>query len=114
VWRAPRIAKDLIPHYGEDYPVAVCYRTTWPDQDKVTGTLKDIVQKVRYKKFYRTALVLVGYVLDSKKEFEDPYLYDQAYVYCPKVKRGPKHTVETAMAHPTAKMKEKAWATRWF
>ena len=32
-----------------DCPVAVCYRTSWPDQDKVVGTLKDIVQKVREK-----------------------------------------------------------------
>jgi len=107
VTRIHKIVDDLIPHYGEDCPVAVCYRTTWPDQDKVTGTLKDIVQKVREKKFTRTALVLVGYVLDAK-EFGDSYLYDQdqAHVYRPKVKRGPKRTVETAMAHPTAKKKE--------
>jgi len=105
--RIQKIAGELIPYYREDCPVAVCYRTTWPDQDKVTGTLKDIVQKVREKKFTRTALVLVGYVLDSK-EFEDSYLYDQdqAHVYRPKVKRGPKRTVETSIAHPAAKKKE--------
>jgi len=107
VTRIHKIVDDLIPHYGEDCPVAVCYRTSWPDQDKVTGTLKDIVEKVRDKKFTRTALVLVGYVLDAK-EFEDSYLYDhdQAHVYRPKVKRGAKRTVKTSIAHPTAKKRE--------
>lgn len=104
VTRIHKIVEDLIPHYGEDCPVAVCYRTSWPDQDQVTGTLKDIVQKVREKKFTRTALVLVGYVLDPK-EFKDSYLYDQdqAHVYRPKVKSGEKRSVDTAIAHPTKK-----------
>lgn len=87
VTRIHKIVEELVPHYGEDCPVAVCYRTSWPDQDKVTGTLKDIVAKVREKKFTRTALILVGHVLDTE-EFEDSYLYakDQAHVYRPKVK----------------------------
>jgi precorrin-4/cobalt-precorrin-4 C11-methyltransferase len=87
VTRIHKIVEELIPFYGEDCPVAVCYRTSWPDEDKVTGTLKDIVEKVREKKFTRTALILVGYVLDSET-FEDSYLYreDKAHVYRPKVK----------------------------
>lgn len=85
--RIHKIVEELIPHYGEECPVAVCYRTSWPDQDKVIGTLGDIVEKVRAKKFTRTALILVGYVLDSD-QFEESYLYreDQAHVYRPKVK----------------------------
>lgn len=81
-----KIVEELIPHYGEDCPVAVCYRTSWPDEDKVTGTLSDIVQKVREKKFTRTALILVGHVLDSN-DFSDSYLYakEQAHIYRPKV-----------------------------
>jgi len=87
VTRIHKIVEELIPHYGEECPVAVCYRTSWPDQDKVTGTLKNIVAKVREKKFTRTALVLVGYVLDTQ-DFKDSYLYDQAqaHIYRPKVK----------------------------
>ncbi len=87
VTRIHKIVEELIPFYGEDCPVAVCYRTSWPDEDKVAGTLKDIVEKVREKKFTRTALILVGYVLDSET-FEDSYLYreDKAHVYRPKVK----------------------------
>lgn len=69
-----KIVAELIPHYGEDCPVAVCYRSSWPDQDKVTGTLSDIAEKVEEKGFKLTALILVGHVLDSSN-FQDSYLY---------------------------------------
>lgn len=79
-----KIVEELIPYYGEHCPVAVCYRTSWPEADKVTGTLADIVAKVRAKKFTRTALILVGYVLNTEN-FNDSFLYDkdQAHVYRP-------------------------------
>ena len=82
VTRIHKIVEELIPHYGTACPVAVCYRTSWPDQDYVTGTLSDIVQKVREKKFTRTSLILVGHVLDTE-EFDESYLYDknQAHIY---------------------------------
>lgn len=82
ITRIHKIVEDLIPHYGQDCPVAVCYRTSWPDQDKVSGTLGDIVEKVRAKKFTRTALILVGHVLDAEN-FDDSYLYDEdkAHIY---------------------------------
>ena len=82
-----KIVQDLLPHYGENCPVAVCYRTGWPDQDYVTGTLTDIVAKVRAKKFTRTSLILVGHVLDPD-QFNDSFLYDEskAHIYRPKVK----------------------------
>lgn len=82
VTRIHKIVEELIPHYGEDCPVAVCYRTSWPDQDYVTGTLADIVAKVREKKFTRTSLILVGKVLNTE-DFADSYLYDkgQAHIF---------------------------------
>ena len=104
ITRIHKVVEELIPHYGEDCPVAVCYRTSWPDQDKVTGTLKDIVAKVRAKKFTRTSLILVGHVLGTE-EFRDSYLYDEskAHVYRPKVKGTKARSVDTALAHPTGK-----------
>ncbi len=71
-----KIVAELIPHYGEDCPVAVCYRTSWPDQDKVTGTLADISEKVRLKGYKLTALIIVGRVLDTE-HFADSHLYSQ-------------------------------------
>lgn len=85
ITRIHKIVEDLIPHYGENCPVAVCYRTSWPDQDYVIGTLDNIVEKVRAKGFTRTALILVGPVLDPE-QFNDSFLYDgeQAHVFRPK------------------------------
>lgn len=82
ITRVHKIVNDLLPFYGPDCPVAVCYRTSWPDQDKVVGTLSDIVAKVRAKKFTRTALIIVGHVLDADN-FSDSYLYDidQAHIF---------------------------------
>jgi len=71
-----KIVEELIPHYGSDCPVAVCYRTSWPDQDKVTGTLADIAQQVADKGFKLTALIIVGRVLDTDA-FDDSHLYAQ-------------------------------------
>ena len=104
ITRIHKIVEELIPHYGADCPVAVCYRTSWPDQDKVTGTLENIVAKVREKKFTRTSLILVGHVL-ATDEFRDSYLYDEtkAHVYRPKVKGKTARTVESSLAHPTHK-----------
>lgn len=103
VTRIHKIVEELIPFYGEGCPIAVCYRTGWPDQDKVTGVLSDIVEKVRAKKFTRTSLILVGPVLGSD-DFRDSYLYDEnkAHVYRPKVKPKKLRSVESStQAHPT-------------
>lgn len=101
ITRIHKIVEELMPYYGADCPVAVCYRTGWPDQDKVTGTLQDIVDKVRQKKITRTALILVGPVLASH-DFKDSYLYDgeQAHIYRPKVKPDKLRSVNDARAHP--------------
>ncbi|MCG7499333.1 precorrin-4 C(11)-methyltransferase [Vibrio sp. Of7-15] len=84
VTKIAKIVEELIPHYGEDCPVAVCYRTSWPDQDRVVGTLKDITEKVRAKNFKLTSLILVGRVLETD-EFNDSYLYskDQPHIFRP-------------------------------
>jgi precorrin-4/cobalt-precorrin-4 C11-methyltransferase len=69
-----QVCRDLSPHYGADCPVAVVYRASWPDQQIVRGTLADIREKVRAAKLTRTALVLVGRVLDTS-EASDSRLY---------------------------------------
>lgn len=69
-----RIVDELRPHYGDDCPVAVVYRASWPDEERVTGTLADIVDKVRQTDIARTALILVGRVL-AADGFADSSLY---------------------------------------
>ncbi|WP_031361712.1 precorrin-4 C(11)-methyltransferase [Caballeronia sordidicola] len=69
-----RIVTDLIPHYGAQCPVAVIFRASWPDEEKVLGTLADIAGKVLEKGIERTALIVVGYVLNAEG-FTDSSLY---------------------------------------
>ncbi|HYQ90700.1 MAG TPA: precorrin-4 C(11)-methyltransferase [Candidatus Competibacteraceae bacterium] len=68
------IVAQLLPHYGPECPVAVMYRTSWPDHKRLIGRLADIAEQVRAKGFKRTALILVGEVL-APHWFEDSYLY---------------------------------------
>jgi len=65
--------------------VAVVYRASWPDQQIVRGTLDDIRGKVKAAGFTRTALILVGRVLDENA-FADSRLYaaDHHHVLRPK------------------------------
>jgi precorrin-4/cobalt-precorrin-4 C11-methyltransferase len=72
------IERALTPHYGADCPVVVAYRITWPDQMIIRGTLSTIAKKVREAKLTRTALILVGPVLDAH-DFRDSALYDGAH-----------------------------------
>jgi precorrin-4/cobalt-precorrin-4 C11-methyltransferase len=69
-----RIVADLIPHYGAQCPVAVIFRASWPDEEKVLGTLADIAGKVLEKGIEKTALIVVGYVLNAEG-FTDSSLY---------------------------------------
>ena len=68
------IVAELIPHYGANCPVAVLHRVSWPDQDGVVGTPADIAAKVAAKGFTRTALILVGQVIQPEG-FPPSYLY---------------------------------------
>ena len=69
-----RIVDELRPHYGNDCPIAVVYRASWPDEERVTGTLADIVDKVGQTDIARTALILVGRVL-AADAFDESTLY---------------------------------------
>ncbi|MBV6286190.1 precorrin-4 C(11)-methyltransferase [Pseudomonas aegrilactucae] len=79
-----KIVEELRPHYGDDCPIAVVHRATWPDQDWVLGSLDDIVEQVHAKGFKRTALILVGRVLASDT-FSESALYraGHAHLYRP-------------------------------
>ena len=82
-----KVVRELIPHYGAACPVAVVYRASWPDQLILRGTLADITPKVRAAKITRTALILVGRVLDADS-FDDSALYDPAHVHLLRPARG--------------------------
>jgi precorrin-4/cobalt-precorrin-4 C11-methyltransferase len=71
------ITKTLQAEYGEDAPVAVVYKASWPDEQVVKGTLKDIAEKTKAAGIKKTALIIVGKVLD--KEAANSLLYDKGF-----------------------------------
>jgi precorrin-4/cobalt-precorrin-4 C11-methyltransferase len=75
-----KVAQSLVPAYGEDCPIAVVHKASWPDQVIVTGTLSDIHEKVRDAKFNSTAMILVGRVLNSS-DFANSRLYDPEFTH---------------------------------
>lgn len=75
-----RIVAELLPSYGAGCPVAVIHKASWPDQDFVLGTLADIQDKVATKDFRRSALILVGHVLQTDS-FADSALYRAGHAH---------------------------------
>jgi precorrin-4/cobalt-precorrin-4 C11-methyltransferase len=69
---------ELVPAYGEDCPVAVVFRASWPDERIIRATLGTIVAEVRKTNIERTALIIVGEVLTAR-DFRDSALYDSEY-----------------------------------
>jgi len=64
--------------YRRDTPVAVVYKASWDDEKIVRGTLENIVPKVKEANIKRSALIIVGDVLDPK-DYEYSKLYDKNF-----------------------------------
>jgi len=69
---------ELVPTYGEDCPVAVVFRASWPDQQIIRATLGTIAVEIKKTNIERTALIIVGDVL-AARDFRDSALYDSGY-----------------------------------
>lgn len=74
----PRVVEDLLPHYGADCPIAVVVKASWPDERIVRATLGTILEAAGENTPERTALILVGRVLEAE-DFRDSALYDSDY-----------------------------------
>lgn len=75
---ATKVKKDLIEGgYDENTPVAVVYKATWPDEKIIHTTLKDLPVKMEEEHINKTALIIVGNVLDG--EYEKSKLYDKTF-----------------------------------
>ena len=64
--------------YGKSTPAAVVYRASWKDQKVIRGTLSTIAKKTREQKITRTAVVIIGDVVDPKS-YEYSRLYDKEF-----------------------------------
>ncbi|GGT01528.1 precorrin-4 C(11)-methyltransferase [Planobispora rosea] len=77
VQRIEEVARELVPNYGADCPVAVVARASRDDEVVLRGTLADIADQVRAAGIVRTAVIVVGRVLTAA-EFPDSHLYSAA------------------------------------
>ena len=73
-----RVVDELLPFYGADCPVAVVYRAPWPDERIIQATLGTIGARIGEGEIERTALILVGTVLNPP-DFRESALYDADY-----------------------------------
>lgn len=73
-----RIVAELAPFYGEDCPVAVVVRASWPEERVIRATLATVVAEMAREPVERTALILVGPVLETN-DFRASALYDAEY-----------------------------------
>ncbi|WP_418024266.1 precorrin-4 C(11)-methyltransferase [Paracoccus sp. TD-10] len=71
-----RVQAELVPHYGEDCPVAVVFRASWPDQRIIRATLATLDPGIGAGE--RTALILVGPAL-AAEGFDESRLYAGDY-----------------------------------
>ena len=75
----PDIVKEALKGgYPSSTPAAVVYKASWPDQKVITGTLQDIDKKVWAEKITRTAIVMIGDVIQPKS-YEYSKLYDKTF-----------------------------------
>ncbi|MEM9968435.1 MAG: precorrin-4 C(11)-methyltransferase [Pseudomonadota bacterium] len=72
-----KVVSDLTPYYGEECPVAIVWRASWPEQRIVKATLATL-QTTIGAEMERTALILIGPALASE-QFGESKLYAADY-----------------------------------
>lgn len=73
------IVKEAIKGgYPKSTPVAAVYRASWKDEKIIKGTLGDIIKKVRDEKITRTAIIIIGDIVNPK-HYEYSKLYDKTF-----------------------------------
>ncbi len=61
--------------YGPDTPAAIVYKATWPDEKVLPCTVATLAETAEKNQVTKTALIVVGHVLDS--------VYDRSELYNP-------------------------------
>ncbi len=72
------VVPALLQHHRPDSPVVVAYRVTWPDQQILRCTLANLAETMSAAEITRTALILIGPMLEEGPSMES-HLYDRTY-----------------------------------
>jgi|Deesub1362A_J573_1020465.scaffolds.fasta_scaffold01086_7 precorrin-4/cobalt-precorrin-4 C11-methyltransferase len=75
------VVAALVEGYGQEAPVVVAYRVSWPQERILRATLSTIAERVRKAGIQRQALILVGPALESREECARPRsrLYHESF-----------------------------------
>ncbi len=74
-----RLSDELIKGgYAPETPAAIVYKATWDDEKIITGRVCDLWQMAQKENITKTALVLVGDVIEHSK-YERSKLYDPEF-----------------------------------
>lgn len=86
-----KIERELVPLLGPDYPAAVVYKATLPDQQIVTTTLGNLRERVQEEKIRSQSIILIGRVLTST-DFAESRLYAADFSHRFRKQRRPEAT----------------------
>ena len=64
--------------YSKSTPVAGVNRASWKDEKVITGTLENITKKIRDEKITKTAMIIIGEIVNPK-HYEESKLYDKTF-----------------------------------
>ncbi|MBR6013461.1 MAG: precorrin-4 C(11)-methyltransferase [Selenomonadaceae bacterium] len=75
------VVRDLMSAgYKSSTPIAIVQKASWPEEKIIRGTLSTIMDQLKEDPIDRTALIVVGQCLDSKKgEYEKSKLYSATF-----------------------------------
>lgn len=74
----PELEKELVAGgYPEETPAAIVYKATWPDEKVYHCTVQNLAQTAAENNITKTALIVVGEVLDG--EYMRSELYNPAF-----------------------------------
>ena len=63
--------------YDPDTPAAIVYKATWPEEKVLRCTVKDLAETAARENVTKTALIVVGRILEG--EYERSKLYDPSF-----------------------------------
>jgi precorrin-4/cobalt-precorrin-4 C11-methyltransferase len=69
-----KITRQLRPILGDDCPVAIVYKASWPDQLILRGTLENISTQVTEARLTSHSIIIIGRVLGAT-DFAESRLY---------------------------------------
>ena len=72
------VSESIKGGYKSTTPVAVIYRASWDDQKVIKSTLNDIKQKTKDAHITKTAIVIIGDVINPES-YEYSRLYDKEF-----------------------------------